>query len=78
MPRWGMVMSNQQQKLDQRRAFTSGVLTGLAAPAMLLAGAFEILPTTKPTTVREAWRNVGQSIRAGAEQQKRRKERNES
>lgn len=51
-------------------ACVSGMLTGLAAPSLLISGDLEVLRPRKISTMNDAWQNVGRIIRGSAEQYK--------
>lgn len=47
----------------RRRAFVDGLVMGLAAPALLFAGAFEAPLQTRRSSLEGSWHRVGSHIR---------------
>ena len=47
-----------------RRAFSSGFVVGLTAPALLFAGLFETPLQARRTSVEGSWSRVGQHLRS--------------
>jgi len=60
-------MSKKMTSRRRSKAFFAGFTTGLAAPALLVSGAFEVTGQRAGTySVTEVWRDVGRSIKVNA------------
>ena len=67
-------MTRIDKSVFHRRAalFGAGLLTGFAAPALLLSGAFHGVVPRRASSLNQICRDVGQFIRSSADEHERR------
>lgn len=66
-------MSSENKSKRRSNAFMAGFATGIAAPALLLSGAFFTVSHRSGSSLNEAWRDVGRSIKVSASAYKQRR-----